>query len=72
MQVDVRPALAADLGRPIVEAKRRMGEDVPPLDVHRVATPAEAAESRRGYEEALAAAKARNAAEEARIRGEWP
>ncbi|MGW3134389.1 hypothetical protein [Streptomyces sp. NPDC001139] len=53
----------------IVEAQRRAGQDVPPLDEHRVATPAEAAEYRRGYEEALAAAKAKNAQMEAEILG---
>lgn len=56
----------------IIEAQRRAGQDVPPLDEHRVATPAEAAEYQRGYEEALAAAKARNAAVEAALRGERP
>lgn len=59
----------SDLYRLIIEAKRQMGEDVPPLDEHRPATPAEAAEYRRGYEEALAAAKAKNARMEAEILG---
>lgn len=53
----------------VVEAKRRLGMPAPPLDEHRAATPAEAAEYRRGYEEALAAAKAKNAQMEAEILG---
>ncbi|MDX3578663.1 MULTISPECIES: hypothetical protein [unclassified Streptomyces] len=56
----------------VLEAKRRAGEKVPPLDEHRPMTAAERAEYRDGYEEALAKAKARNAEIEAQIRGEVP
>jgi hypothetical protein len=59
-----------EIYRMAVEARRRLGMPAPPLDEHRVATPAEAARYRREYEEALAAAKARNDQMEAAIRGE--
>lgn len=51
----------------VIEAKRRAGKDVPPLDEHRPMTPVEAAQYRREYAEALAEAKARNAAIEAEL-----
>lgn len=57
----------AEIYAMVIEAKRRAGEDVPPLDEHRPATPAEAAEYRREFAEALADAKARNAEAEAEI-----
>ncbi|WP_327319283.1 hypothetical protein [Streptomyces sp. NBC_01235] len=61
-----------EIYRLAVEARRRLGMPAPPLDEHRVATPAEAARYRREYAEALAAAQARNAAIEAELRGEQP
>ncbi|MEU9264582.1 hypothetical protein AB0E04_03885 [Streptomyces sp. NPDC048251] len=59
-----------EIYRMAVEARQRLGMPAPPLDGHRAATPIEVAEYRREYEQALAAAKARNAALEAQIRGE--
>jgi hypothetical protein len=59
-----------EIYRLAVEAKQRLGMPAPPLDEHRVATPAEAAKYRREYAEALAAAQARNARAEAELRGE--
>lgn len=62
----------SDLYVLIIQAKQRQGEEVPPLDEHRPMTAAERADYRRGYEAALADARARVAAEEAEIRGERP
>ncbi|MPY34099.1 hypothetical protein FNH09_23475 [Streptomyces adustus] len=59
-----------EIYRMVVEARQRLGMTVPPLDEHRVATPAEAAEYRREFDAALAEAQARNAAVEAELRGE--
>ncbi|MFC8201340.1 hypothetical protein ACFUTV_38985 [Streptomyces sp. NPDC057298] len=44
----------------VIEAKRRAGEDVPPLDEHRAATPEERRQYEAEFAEALAAAEARN------------
>lgn len=56
----------------VVEAQRQLGQDVPPLDEHRAATP----EERRQYEaetaQALAEARARNAAIEAELEAGAP
>lgn len=51
----------------IVEAKRRAGEGVPPLDEHRAMTPAERAQDAEEFAALLAAAQARNAEIEAQI-----
>lgn len=52
----------------VIEAKRRAGEEVPPLDEHRAMSPAERADYWRGYEVALAEAEARSEVEEAALR----
>jgi hypothetical protein len=57
----------SELYRLVIEAKRKAGQDVPPLDEHRLMTLAEQAVYRREFEEALADAKARNAAVEAEL-----
>lgn len=61
-----------EIYRLAVEARRRLGMPAPPLDEHRAATP----EERRQYEaetaQALAEAKARNAAAEAELQGGAP
>ena len=61
-----------ELYRLVVQAKQRQGMPVPPLDEHRLATPAERAQYAREAAEALAEAKARTAVIEAELRGERP
>ncbi|MHC3471223.1 hypothetical protein ACYF6T_21350 [Streptomyces sp. 7R007] len=61
-----------ELYRLVIEAKRRVGVDVPPLDEHRAATLAERAQYQREFDMALAEAKARNAAIEAELGRERP
>ncbi|MFF8954093.1 hypothetical protein ACF09I_35650 [Streptomyces sp. NPDC014940] len=51
-----------------IQARRRLGMDAPPVDEHRLATPAEAARYRQEVAEALAEAKARNDRMEAALR----
>lgn len=58
----------SELYRLVIEAKRRAGGEVPPLDEHRAATAAERDQYRREFEAALAEAKARVEAEEAVIK----
>lgn len=55
----------SELYRLVIEAKREAGQDVPPLDEHRLMTLDEQVDYRREFEQALADAKARNAAIEA-------
>ena len=62
----------SELYRLVIEAKRRAGENVPPLDEHRAATLAERAQYQREFDTALAEAKARNVAIEAELWGERP
>lgn len=61
-----------EIYRLAVEARRRLGMPAPPLDEHRAATPAEAAQYRREYEAALSAAKERNTAAEAELEAGAP
>lgn len=56
----------------VVEAKRRAGQAVPPLDEHRAMTPAERVRDAREFAELLAETKARVAAEEAALKAGAP